>query len=236
MKTYSILLLSLFLAACSSAPRQATNALLAEDSVDSFVDASRGFERLPAARAAYRDADAEVAGGADPRWNPDKNAHIRIAERIARGPVGGQRELTRLAYLYALRGELQNAHAKLAEAKAQYPDTVGVYWSEGWIRLNLQDYEGALVAWQVAEELHGGQPFWVPYTKAVALIGKGDTEAALAWWEVSKRSHWPRLNSAEGAREYFGHWRDAEAGLLDRLLELAYVEPQPQGRRSAAVQ
>ncbi len=94
------------------------------------------------------DSDPEVAGGADPRWKPWNPQHLAAAEARAKGPSPGVRDATRHAYLLSLRGDRAGAQAGLAAAKQRYPDSVGVHWSEGWIRRNLLDFEGALVAWQ----------------------------------------------------------------------------------------
>ena len=199
-----------------------------------FVDVAVGFQRLPPADARYVDGDNDVAGGADPRWRPSRPSHMAMAERLAKGPSPGMRDATRYPYLLSLQGDRAGAEAGMLAAKQRYPDSVGVHWSEGWIRLNLRDYEGALAAWSVAERLHGGQPFWVPYTKAIALAGLGDDEAALAWWRVAQRSHAPELDSAAGARQRFQHWRDAEKQLLEQVITLAYADNTAISAQQAA--
>jgi hypothetical protein len=187
-----------------------------------FIDVLAGYQRLPNPDAQFMDTDPEVAGGADPRWKPWNPQHIAVAEARAKGPSPGVRNATQHAYLLSLRGDRAGAEAGLAAAKQRYPDSVGVHWSEGWIRLNLLDFEGALVAWQQAERLHGGQPFWVPYTKSIALMGLGDGEAALAWWQVAQRAYAPELASADAARKRFQHWRPTEKKLLEDVIALAY--------------
>lgn len=202
-----------------------------------FVDVASGFQRLPANGAHYTDGDAEVAGGADPRWKPWNPDHLAAARARAPGPSPDVGDATRLPYLLSLRGDRAGAQAGLAAAKERYPDSVGVHWSEGWIRLNLQDFEGALVAWQQAERLHGGQPFWVPYSKAIALIGAGDAEAALAWWHVAQRGYQPELDTASAARNRFQHWRPSEKKLLEQVIDLAYPKSdQPPASAVAARQ
>jgi hypothetical protein len=196
-----------------------------------FVDLTAGYQRLPDRDARYRDADADVAGGADPRWKPWNPQHLAAAEARAKGPSPAVRDATRHAYLLSLRGDRAGAEAGLAAAKQRYPDSVGVHWSEGWIQLNLLDFEGALLAWQQAERLHGGQPFWVPYTKSIALMGLGDGEAALAWWQVAQRAYAPELDSAHAARQRFRHWRPTEMKLLEEVIALAY--PQDQANLAA---
>lgn len=94
-----------------------------------------------------------------------------------------------------------------------------VYWSAGWTLLNLGNASAALAVWQRAEDLHGGRPFWVPYSKAVALMGQGETEAALAWWSVAQSSLAPHLDTSAQALRHFKYWRPKERELLAALLD-----------------
>lgn len=204
--------------------------------VSGFVDVAAGFQRLPAEGAVYMDSDAEVSGGADPRWKPWNPEHLAVAMARAQGPSPDLRAATQHPYMLSLRGDRAGAEAGLAAAKQRFPDSVGVHWSEGWIRLNLRDFEGALVAWQQAERLHGGQPFWVPYSKAIALMGMSDGEAALAWWGIAERAYSPELDTAAAARNRFEHWRPAEKVLLEQVLSLAYPGSADVDARQAEVQ
>ncbi len=196
----------------------------ADKPVAGFVELASGYQRLPIADARYMDGDAEVSGGADPRWKPWNPKHLALAKARAQGPSPDLRAATQHPYMLSLRGDRAGAQAGLAAAKQRFPDSVGVHWSEGWIRLNLLDFEGALVAWQQAERLHGGQPFWVPYSKAIALMGVGDGEAALAWWKIAQHAYQPELDTAGAARNRFQHWRAAEKLLLEEVIDLAYPD------------
>jgi TonB family protein len=189
-----------------------------------FVDLSAGYQRLPDPDSSYMDGDPAVAGGIDPRWKPWNPQHLAVSAARAKGPSADVRNSTQNAYLLSLRGDRAGAEAGLATAKQRHPDSVGVHWSEGWIRLNLLDFEGALVAWQQAQRLHGGSPFWVPYTKSIALMGLGDGEAALAWWQVAQRAYAPELATANAARQRFQHWRPTEKMLLEEVIDLAYPD------------
>ncbi|MGE4070733.1 MAG: TonB family protein [Lysobacterales bacterium] len=193
---------------------------------------SAGFERFPEASARYLDADPAVSGGADSRWKPWGKHSVEVARIVGESPKAGRRLATQQAYLLSLRGDRDGAAAELAKVKQRFPETESVYWSEGWIRLNLLDFEGALVAWQQAQRLHGGQPFWVPYSKAIALMGLGDEAGALAWWSVAQRSHGPELASADAARAKFAHWRYTEKLLLEDLIQIAF----PGAERMAVVE
>ena len=180
-----------------------------------FVDSALGFERWPAVDARYQDADPEVGGG--PPVNP--------ARRDAPS-LNALRAATRRAYARSVVGDRVGAAAGIETAKKRFPDSVGIHWSEGWIRLNLLDFQGALTAWQVAEGLHGGRPFWVPYSKAIALIGSGDFDAALAWWRVAQGSMAPALDLPADVRNRFQHWKQLEKQLLEHVIELAYSPQQ----------
>jgi TonB family protein len=187
-----------------------------------FTDSSGGFQRFPGIDARYLDGDAAVSGAADPRWKPWDPSSVELARVMSNQPGANPRHATQHAFLLSLRGDRSGAEAGIAAAKQRFPDSEAVYWSEGWIRLNLLDFEGSLLAWQQAERLHGGQPYWVPYSKAIALIGLGDQAAALAWWGVAQRSHGPELASADAARAKFQHWRFTEKLLLEDLIQAAF--------------
>ncbi len=187
-----------------------------------FTALAMGYQRLPAPGARYQDGDPAVDGAADPRWDPWNRRQLEMARIIGERPGAGVREMTRHAYLLSLRGDRAGAEAGLAKARARFPDAVGLYCSEGWVRLNLLDFEGALVAWQQAERLHGGEPYWVPYSKAMALIGLGDDAAALAWWRVAQKRLAAAVDTADGARARFHYWRHTEKLLLEELILLAY--------------
>lgn len=215
-------ILGLSSAGAHAGPRGGEPASATTNSVSGFVDLASGYQRLPGVDAQYMDTDAEVDGGADTRWKPWNPAHLAVSKARAQGPSPDVRNATRHPYLLSLRGDRAGAEAGLAAAKQRFPNSVAVYWSEGWIRINLRDFEGALAAWQQGERLHGGQPFWVPYSKAIALMGMGDADAALAWWRVAQRAYAPELDTAAAARNRFQYWRAAEKELLEQVIAVAY--------------
>lgn len=210
-----LLLVSTTLAFAQGAPPEATKLAPVESYAElpGFVSSVVGFQRFPAPATRYQDPDPEVGGG------PPVNPALRGAPSI-----NALRAAMRGAYGRSLVGDRVGAAAGVADAKKRFPDSVGIHWSEGWIRLNLLDFQGALTAWQVAEGLRGGKPFWVPYTKAVALMGSGDLEAALAWWQVAQRDLAPALDLPADVRNRFQHWKPLEKQLLERLIDLAYSD------------
>lgn len=194
----------LWLCGCAAAPQ--------------IADSGLSIERLPPPHTLYRDPDRETAGAAETWLDPNNPRHLDTAVERARQPGAGPGKALRPAYLHALRGEREAALATLAKVEARYPQSVRVHWSKGWILFNLGDYRGALTAWAHAEHLHGGHPYWGAYSRSIAWMALGDTEAALAWWEAAQRSAAPHLDTPTDARRYFSHWRAAERTQLEALL------------------
>lgn len=120
--------------------------------------------------------------------------------------------LAALGYAYALRGEAEDARAMLALAReyaGQRRDLLRhVLWSSGWAHLNLGDYDAAAEAWQASAELHGGRPFWLPYSMAVLAELRGERELAIQWYDAAARSQsagampraWPAPPTSGSAR------------------------------------
>lgn len=174
-------------------------AALAATEPNAATAAATSYQRLPLAGARYVDPDPAAKVGYPPTQKAYK---LSLAAQDRAGVVA--------------------AIAEIERVKMERPGDARVLWSEGWIRLNLRDYEGALRAWQQAETLHTGQPYWVPYSKSMALMGMGDSEAALAWWRVIQVSQRPSLDTPNAARKRFAHWKALERSLLEQVIALAY--------------
>jgi hypothetical protein len=183
-----------------------------------FTAKSVGYERFPNQKALYTDNDSAASGRARPDLDPKNAPQMRAINTAALGPSSTDGNIAQSAYFKSLEGDALGAEAALSQAKQQFGITAKVLWSEGWIRLNLGDFEGALVSWQVAETLHGGEPFWVPYSKAIALAGLNDMAAANRWWELAKITRRPALDTADSARRTFAYWRAPEKVLLEKVL------------------
>lgn len=107
-----------------------------------------------------------------------------------------------------------------------------VRWSYGWSLLNLRDPRGALAQWQRARELHGGEPFWYPYTIAVGLWAAGERELALDYFDALARSQ-PDWVRGSGPRRYIAHWKPYEKSLM-RELHTAWRERRKARERDKA--
>lgn len=118
--------------------------------------------------------------------------------------------LSHRAYLFVRSGEFDLARRDFERAlevsKYGDPKYRQVLWAYGWALYDMQDIEGALSRWQLNEKMHGGRPFWAPYTYALAYWTLRDRETALAWFSTAVRSE-PTLATAEGLKERMRVWR-----------------------------
>lgn len=96
---------------------------------------------------------------------------------------------------YAIRiadeGSLQRRHA---------------HWGYGWALYRMGQPRRAIEHWQLAEQLHGGQPKWAPWSYGIALWTAGDTELALDFWRAAVRSDPERWGSTRGLERAMADW------------------------------
>lgn len=128
-------------------------------------------------------------------------------------------------YLRYRRGEVDAGEADYARAVqiagADLMMRRHVLWSQGWARFNAGNDAGALDAWRTAAALHGGEPFWWPYTAALPAWRSGRRDEAVALFDRAVRGmpewgtergftlrtrHWPEPQF-EVARDVFGAWQ-----------------------------
>ena len=84
--------------------------------------------------------------------------------------------------------------------------------------------------WAEAERLHGGRPFWAPYSRALAEWRLGRRDAAVASWQqaveglpvlgteaglLGRTAYWPG-EQFETVRAVFGAWREQHEGAAAR--------------------
>lgn len=152
---------------------------------------------------------------------------LRTIER-ALGHFGEQPFLlTERGYVRHQLGQRDAAEADFARAKVlSANDAVQsrrVHWSHGWAMFDAGHYPAALEAWAEAERLHGGRPFWVPYTRMLAewQLGRRDLAMALyatavngdASWGAerglaAKTANWPKSQSDVAAAIHHA-WRES---------------------------
>jgi tetratricopeptide (TPR) repeat protein len=140
----------------------------------------------------------------------------RSARRGQLTPAG----LAALGFGYSIRGDQANAGIALDAARAHAGRRTEVLrhvlWSAGWSYINLGDYESAAQAWTESAQLHGGQPFWLPYSMAVLAELDGQRDLAIRWYAAAVRSQ-PRWGSAEGVARSTWYWQRKESEAMDRV-------------------
>jgi tetratricopeptide (TPR) repeat protein len=174
------------------------------------------------ASATYVDADEAAQAvpyveKGDPR---DRNKVIAELTRALKRDPKHVGMLAERGYVHARGGDGDAAELDFAMA-ASYAggrsDVLRhVYWSWGWARLALGDPREALAHWQNAARLHGGAPFWLPYSNAVALWRLEQRELAVAWFDTAVRSK-PELATRDGVDALAAQWQDDERRTLEEV-------------------
>jgi len=181
---------------------------------------------------AVADATAPVAqaGAAMGRLDPDPAARywplpatmseragqrlrLRDVERLLKRYPDHPSLLRERAYIRAKRGEIDASEADFARAlQVAGSDTFlrrHVLWSQGWARFDTGRDQAALQAWQEAVDLHGGDPFWWPYTAALAEWRQGRREEAMALYNQAVAGM-PQYGTERGFAERTAHWPESQ--------------------------
>lgn len=174
---------------------------------------------LPAATV-YADADSSALGI---QSGPGRSADFRkkLNAILSRDPENVV-ALSHRAYLHARSGDeaLARRDFDRALALSTYGDAEHrqVLWSYGWALYDLKDIDGALRLWSACAEMHGGHPFWVPYTYALAYWSKGDSATAFAWYDVAARSN-PQRGDRVGVVKSTERWRPEQRKAMAALFD-----------------
>ena len=152
----------------------------------------------------------------------------RLDRYLERNP-DDSRALTAQAYQAAIDGQVQHAMAYLEHARAAAKGSSRrereVLWSQGWIYLNLGQYDEASAAWTQSLQVRGGKPYWIPYSFAVLAELASEREVALAWYGIAAHS-WPSVwGTRRGVRQHTKHWRDSERDAIYRLYDAWAAQP-----------
>ena len=162
-------------------------------------------QRVPIPKPAEVYQDADPSAHAAPKVDAnDPNLARYLDERLAQDPSDVPARVER-GYQRAQRGDAKGAEADYARARTAAADTLTgqrtVLWSHGWALLAQDQPEAALKDWRDAQHLHGGNPYWVPYSFAVALRAAGRDDEAVAYYAAAARSAPERWGSKEALRE-----------------------------------
>jgi tetratricopeptide (TPR) repeat protein len=175
---------------------------------------------LPAPDAYYLEPDpAAMALQAQP--GDDAGFRRRLNAAIRKDPRNSF-ALVHRAYLLHARGDTAKGdrdYLRVLELTDADPvNRRRAFWSLGWSAFNRGEPGHALAYWRQAGDLHGGLPFWYPYTIAVGLWAQGDQAAALAWYDAAVRSN-PQWSQPEGVALRTRHWRDRERQVVQAMFE-----------------
>lgn len=114
---------------------------------------------------------------------------LRDVERLLKRYPDHPSLLRERAYIRAKRGEIDAAEADFARALQVAGGNTflrrHVLWSQGWARFEAGNDEAALRAWREAATLHGGRPYWLPYSAALAEWRLGRRDVAVALFDVA---------------------------------------------------
>ena len=137
--------------------------------------------------------------------------------------------LSHRAYLFALAGDLERA-LRDYDAALQWAGDDRVYrrsvlWSRGWTRYNLGDTRLAMADWDQAAQMHGGRPYWVPYTFALGYWTLGEKALALQWFDAAVQAN-PAWGQDAGFAQKTGHWRPAPKAVMGELFATWKQRPQ----------
>ncbi|RYZ72165.1 MAG: tetratricopeptide repeat protein [Lysobacteraceae bacterium] len=128
--------------------------------------------------------------------------------------------LSHRAYLFAQAGDLERA-LRDYDAALQWAGDDPVYrrsvlWSRGWTRYNLGDTGLAMADWNQAGQMHGGRPYWLPYTLALGYWTLGEKALALQWFDAAVQSM-PGWGQDAGFADKTRHWRPAQKAAMEGL-------------------
>lgn len=150
---------------------------------------------------------------------------LRAVERALERHPDHPRLLTERGFHRYAKSHVELAEADFARAMVVTADDPlarrAVLWSQGWALFNAGRNERALAAWAESERLHGGRPYWVPYSRALAEWRLGRQQAAVATWQqavdgvpelgtkdglLRRTAFWPR-HQIETAKQVFHAWQ-----------------------------
>lgn len=183
---------------------------------------------VPAVLAADHDVISGPYTDADPAavaWRPAPGNRGRYRQlldtELQRHPRNVAARVHR-AYLLDRAGDHERARRDYAAAlDAAVPNGLEhrhILWSRGWSRYDMGDVAGALDDWRESVRLHGGRPFWAPYTLALAYWTLDDRAQALAWYAAAVDSN-AQWGAEAGMEDRTRQWRPEQRERMRALFE-----------------
>lgn len=171
--------------------------------------------------ARWRDKDPAAVAYQPPPFHRHEFS-AALEDRAQRHPDDIALRLQR-AYDRLNRGDVQGAQDDLDwAAKSVTPGSLGerrLWWTLGWVHFDLGDPQRALEAWEQAVLLHGGQPYWAPYTYAIAQWQLGQHDAAIASYQRAVDGY-PKMWKRKGPMQRrTRHWKPAQREAINAVFE-----------------
>lgn len=163
------------------------------------------------AKYVYQDRDPAASYLVTP---PGGRARFKAAiEASLRKNPKNSAALTHRAYYFNDTGDTQRAlrdfDAALAASDVASVQARHVYWSRGWARYDNGEVAAAIADWREAARLHGGSPYWLPYTLALGYWTMGERDEALRWFDMAVASQ-AVFATDEGIREKIRNWDERQ--------------------------
>jgi len=212
----------IFISACAIQPELVTDQSSAPPKATCSKTAAAELIRLqPVSGTLYRDSDEAAKVRVTIVSEKQLSDLVRLMDKPTISASNARVMATRysvLAYQFALQGDCLKLEDYYQRALATNGDPSHAAWSNGWSKIAVLDYVGAVNVWAKSVPQPNGKPFWLAYSLAVAFQGAGEHELARAWWRAAVISN-PALATKQDALRYFDHWRENEKTLLRQLIE-----------------
>ncbi len=91
------------------------------------------------------------------------------------------------------------------------------HWAYGWALLRGGEARRALQEWQLAAELHGGSPRWVPSTLALGFWLAGEKDRAVEYFVVAVRSEPNRWGTTLSLGQTIRDWHPDDRAAMEAL-------------------
>jgi len=98
---------------------------------------------------------------------------------------------------------------------------------------NSRSAKAAASAWSGSAHLHGGQPYWLPYSMAVLAELDGPRDLAIRWYAAAVRSQ-PRWGRSEGVARSTWYWQRKESEAMDRVFDAWRAHEEPKAAQLAS--
>ena len=168
-----------------------------------------GAQEIPMPVSSYPDSDAAAVRPEIPEPG-DRAARRNLDQVLRMNPENIPARVLNAWLLLEGRGSRTRAYEAFEEAiKAAPAGSLALrhaHWNYAWALFGGAETGRALEHWQVAAQLHGGDPAWVPTTFALALWLTGHNARAIDYYKAAVNGDPDRWGDAGGVQEATRSW------------------------------